>query len=131
LPGAAGELAPPQVVARPDGMRMDIIESSEGGARVAALRGRLDSATAPAAETRLLEMLAGGDRVVADLGEVTYVSSAGLRVLLKAAKMARIAGGGFALAAPQPPVREVLEISGFDKILAIHPSRTEAAGSLG
>ncbi|WP_137178678.1 STAS domain-containing protein [Roseomonas sp. AR75] len=110
---------------------MDITESTAGDIRVAALNGRLDTATAPAVETRLLEMLAGGDRVVADLAAVTYVSSAGLRVLLKAAKMARISGGGFALASPQAAVREVLEISGFDKILEIHGSRDEAAGSFG
>jgi anti-anti-sigma factor len=110
---------------------MDITESTAGNAKVAALRGRLDTATAPAVETRLLEILASGDRVIADLGEVHYVSSAGLRVLLKAAKMARVAGGGFALAAPQASVREVLEISGFDKILEIHATRDAAAAALG
>jgi anti-anti-sigma factor len=110
---------------------MDIIESTAGTAKVAGLRGRLDTATAPAAETRLLEMLADGGRVVVDLAEVHYVSSAGLRVLLKAAKMARVAGGGFAVAGPQPSVREVLEISGFDKILEIHATRDAAAASFG
>jgi anti-anti-sigma factor len=124
LPGAVSNRAA-------DGIEMDITESTAGTAKVAGLRGRLDTATAPAVETRLLELLAGGDRVIADLAEVNYVSSAGLRVLLKAAKMARVAGGGFALAAPQPPVREVLEISGFDKILEIHASRDAAAASLG
>ena len=63
---------------------------------------------------------------MADLGEVHYVSSAGLRVLLKAAKQAKAGGGAFAIASPQAPVREVLEISGFDKILAIHATRDEA-----
>jgi anti-anti-sigma factor len=110
---------------------MDIIESAAGLAKVAGLRGRLDTATAPAAEARLLEMLADGGSVVVDLTDVHYVSSAGLRVLLKAAKMARVAGGGFAVAGPQPPVREVLEISGFDKILAIHPTRDAAAAAIG
>ena len=109
---------------------MDITEISSSGVHVAAMKGRLDTATAPAAEAKLLELLGSGGKVVADLAEVHYVSSAGLRVLLKAAKQAKSSGGGFAVAAPQPPVREVLEISGFDKILAIHPSRDAAVAGL-
>ena len=109
---------------------MDITESAVGDVKVATLKGRLDTATAAAAETRILAMLEGGGKVVADLAEVHYVSSAGLRVLLKAAKQAKAAGGAFALAAPQPPVREVLEISGFDKILGVHASAAAAASAL-
>jgi len=105
---------------------MDITETTIGGVKVAALKGRLDTATAPAAEAKLMGMLEGASKVVADLGEVHYVSSAGLRVLLKAAKQAKAGGGAFAIASPQAPVREVLEISGFDKILAIHATRDEA-----
>lgn len=110
---------------------MDITETTVGAVKVAALKGRLDTATAPAAEAKLLAMLEGAGKVVADLSEVHYVSSAGLRVLLKAAKQAKAGGGAFALASPQAPVREVLEISGFDKILAIHATRPEATASLG
>lgn len=109
---------------------MDITESTEQGVKVAALKGRLDTATAPAAEAKMLALLEGGAKVVADLAEVHYVSSAGLRVLLKAAKQAKAIGGSFAIAAPQAPVREVLEISGFDKILAIHPTRDTALSAL-
>ncbi len=109
---------------------MEITETTAQGVKVAALRGRLDTATAPAVETKLLALIEGGAKVLADLAEVHYVSSAGLRVLLKAAKQAKTAGGTFAISGPQPPVREVLEISGFDKILAIHPSRDTAVGAL-
>ena len=110
---------------------MDITETTAGSIKVAVLKGRLDTATASATEAKLLAMLEGGGKVVADLAEVHYVSSAGLRVLLKAAKQAKQGGGGFAVAAPQAPVREVLEISGFDKILAIQPTREAAAAGLG
>jgi anti-sigma B factor antagonist len=105
---------------------MEITETAMGSARVVALKGRLDSATAPDAEARILATIAAKAPLVADLAGVHYVSSAGLRVLLRAAKESRAQGTGFALAAPQQPVREVLEISGFDKILPIHAS-VEAA----
>jgi anti-anti-sigma factor len=110
---------------------MDITETTSGSVKVAALKGRLDTATAPAAEAKLLSLLDGGGKLVADMAEVHYVSSAGLRVLLKAAKQAKANGGGFAVASPQAPVREVLEISGFDKILAIHGTRDAAVSGLG
>ena len=110
---------------------MHITESTSGAVKIAALRGRLDTATASDVEARLLSLLQGGGKLVADMTEVHYVSSAGLRVLLKAAKNAKAAGGAFALAAPQAPVREVLEISGFDKILTIHPTPDAAVSGLG
>jgi anti-anti-sigma factor len=110
---------------------MDITESTSGSVKVAALKGRLDTATAPAVEAKLLALLEGGGKLVADMAEVHYVSSAGLRVLLKAAKQAKAGGGAFAVSSPQAPVREVLEISGFDKILAIHANREAAVAGLG
>jgi anti-sigma B factor antagonist len=113
-----------------EGSGMQITESTVGGVTIAVMQGRLDTATAPQAETRLLGLFGAGTKLVADLAQVTYISSAGLRVLLKAAKQARQEGGGFALAAPQAPVREVLEISGFDKILPIGATREEAVTAL-
>jgi anti-anti-sigma factor len=104
---------------------MQIAEIKSGAVTIAAFDGRLDTATAAEAEEKLLALLAGGP-VVADLEGVRYVSSAGLRVLLKAAKQAKGAGNSFAVCALQPAVREVFEISGFDKIIPAFPTRAEA-----
>jgi anti-anti-sigma factor len=110
---------------------MEITEGSAGAVKVAGLKGRLDTATAPIAEAALLPMLAGGAKLVLDLGEMHHVSSAGLRVLLKVARDARASGGAVALAAPQAPVRDMLETSGFDRVLPIHATRAEAVAGLG
>lgn len=110
---------------------MEITETAFGAARVIALKGRLDTATAHEAEARISSAMAEKGPLVADLAGVHYVSSAGLRVLLKAAKDAKAAGVPFALAAPQVPVKEVLEVSGFDKILPIHPTVEAAATAIG
>ncbi len=109
---------------------MEMAETSVGGAKVLVLKGRLDTATAHEAEARLAALVEAGGNVAVDLGGVHYVSSAGLRALLKAAKQAKANGAGFALAAPQQAVREVLEISGFDRILGIHPTAEAAAAAL-
>ncbi|MEY2954229.1 MAG: anti-anti-sigma regulatory factor [Pseudomonadota bacterium] len=84
--------------------------------------GRLDGVTAGDAEKQLLNLLAGGaQNVTVNLSELDYVSSAGLRVLLIAAKAAKAKGGSIVLSAPKPSVLEVLKISGFDRIIAIAP----------
>jgi anti-anti-sigma factor len=110
---------------------MDIQESKVGAATVAKIAGRLDTATAPAAQARLLAMLTAGATLVADMTDVGYVSSAGLRVLLTAAKQAKSVGARFGLAAPQDSVREVLAMSGFDRIIQIHATVDAAAGGAG
>lgn len=107
---------------------MEITETTEGGQKIAVLDGRLDTATAAATEAKLTEMLASGG-VIADLSAVRYVSSAGLRVLLKAAKQAKSGGHGFSVVGLQPAVREVFEISGFDKIIPAFATRAEAASA--
>lgn len=105
--------------------KMQISVAKAGEQMVAVISGRLDTATAQAAEDILLPLVENGS-VIADLAEVGYVSSAGLRVLLKAAKQARLTGARFALCGLHQPVREVLEISGFDTMMQIFPSRDAA-----
>jgi anti-anti-sigma factor len=104
---------------------MQIAESKSGSITIAAFAGRLDTATAAAAEQKLMAMLREGG-VVADLAGVKYVSSAGLRVLLKAAKQAKNANVSFSICATQTAVREVFEMSGFDKIIPAYATRDEA-----
>lgn len=81
---------------------------------------RLDAVTAPAVEKDLMGLF-GADVASLDIdfAPVEYVSSAGLRVLLVAAKLAKARGGSVTLRAPRPAVLEVIRISGFDRILSI------------
>jgi anti-anti-sigma factor len=107
---------------------MDIRDYDEGASSVLQLRGRLDAGTAGAVEAKLTAMAGLGRPLVIDLGELSYISSIGLRVLLQAAKRAQAAKLGFALAAPQPPVKEVFHITGLDGILTIHDDLADALG---
>ncbi len=84
------------------------------------LSGRLDGLTAPDHEKALHEALASaGTALTIDLADLSYVSSAGLRVLLSTAKAAKARGTSITLTKPQPSVLEVLRLSGFDTIFAI------------
>ena len=110
---------------------MDIQENKVEGATLVLMSGRLDTGTAPGAQTRLLEILASSSALIVDMTDVGYVSSAGLRVLLTAAKQAKSRGSRFRLIGPQPSVREVLAMSGFDKIIQIHPDLDTAIRAFG
>jgi anti-anti-sigma factor len=91
--------------------------------------GAFDTATAAALEDQVLALIAR-TRVVLDMAQVRFLSSAGLRVLLKASKAAKASGGGFAICGLQPMVREIYEISGFDKIIPAYATRDEAATAI-
>jgi anti-anti-sigma factor len=104
---------------------MQITTLKSGAVTVAVFDGRLDSVTAADAEQTLLGLLQDGD-VVADLELVRYISSAGLRLFLKAAKAAKGRSVGFCVCGSQPVVRDVFEISGFNKVIPAFATRAEA-----
>lgn len=84
--------------------------------------GRLDGDNAGSHEQALLALVndsEGVQQLTVDLSELDYISSAGLRVLLVAAKAAKRKGGTVVLSAPKASILEVLKISGFDKILPV------------
>jgi anti-anti-sigma factor len=110
---------------------MELTTETKGDVAVHRLSGRLDTATSAGAERGILGPLAAGQpRMILDMRDVAYVSSAGLRVVLLAAKQAKAAGGGIALFGLQPAVRDVFDISGFARILAIAPGEAEAEAML-
>ena len=96
---------------------------------IVALSGSLDSATAPEAQKSLDAVLASAKKVVLDFSQLDYISSAGLRVLLGAAKRLRSSGGTLGMFGLNQSVREVFEISGFATILPVYQSEAEALGA--
>jgi len=85
--------------------------------------GRLDSTTSPEFEKGLAEYLKSpASHLLLDFDELDYISSAGLRVVLNAAKVFREVEWRFAACNMQDHVREVFEISGFDSFIAIYDS---------
>ena len=76
--------------------------------------GRLDSASSPELERILGDHLEQGvARVIFDFSDLAYTSSAGLRVVLVAAKKLRPVNGRLVLAGMREAVREIFEVSGF------------------
>ena len=68
--------------------------------------------------------------VVVDFGNLTYLSSAGLRVMLIASRTFKQQNAAFAVCGLSGPVRSVFRISGFDRIIAVHDSRDGALSAM-
>lgn len=90
------------------------IEKGPDGAVV--LNGRLDAAQAPAAQG-FLDQVHGV--VTLDCGQLEYISSAGLGVLLKTQKRLLAAGGKLRLVRLKPHLRDIFTYSGFDQLFEI------------
>src|SRR5215471_19842391 len=88
--------------------------------------GRIDHTTAKAFEDALSPHVAGcaGEEkiLLLDFSGVSFISSAGLRVLMIAAKQCRKQNGKIALAALQPIIQEVFQISRFDSLFELFPT---------
>lgn len=109
---------------------MDLTEEMIGEIVVLGVKGRLDNETAPTLERRLTEAFAGsGRRLVLDLRQLEYISSAGLRVLLLAAKRAEETGSRFVVCGLSGTVQQVFEFGGFLKVFRILASREDAIGA--
>ena len=94
------------------------IEKKPGENTEIVLVGRLDTTTAPELETLLDELLPAAQTLVMDLNKLEYISSAGLRLILKAQK-AMSRKGGMRLKNVPAPVMEVFDITGFADFLSI------------
>ncbi len=113
---------------------MHISQERYGEALVLALAGRIDNSTTEGLKTGLESYVAacrnGGDRLVLDFSKVEYISSVGLRILMLAAKQAREQGGTIVVAALQPVVREIFEISRFNLVFECFESVKDALAKI-
>jgi anti-anti-sigma factor len=106
---------------------MDIVVNKEGVVTTISLKGRLDALTSKQAEEQLLQIVETGERLlVMDLGELSYISSVGLRVLMLLAKRLKTVQGRVVVCSLQESIQQVFEIAGFTTIFGIYASRDEA-----
>ncbi len=108
---------------------MEITQTSDPAFTTVHLNGRLDATTSAQVEATVTAVFQGGAKaLVIDFTRLDYISSAGLRVLLSAAKHAKTAGAKLALFGLSEEVRQIFDISGFTTILPIFPD-ADAAGA--
>ena len=116
-----GDLAADWTIMDTDGLKIQ--GERDGGALTANVAGRVDGSNArdfqDALESAIDESV---EAFTLDLGQLSYISSAGLRVILLVAKTLQRQGGSFSVRSLQDSIREVFEISGFDKIITVEGS---------
>jgi anti-sigma B factor antagonist len=106
---------------------MEIIEENQGGINIYKLNGRLDSNTSQGFEKKIFQAIDDGSKsMIVDFKNLDYISSAGLRVILKATKALKREDGKIMLCDMQDYVKEVFEIAGFDSFLPIVGSMDDA-----
>lgn len=89
--------------------------------------GRLDGSNATEIEAQLLLLLEQDTPgLVIDLSRLDYLSSAGLRTLLRVAEAARLRARTLAIAAPAAPIARVLQLSGFDRLMPVTDTVAQA-----
>lgn len=111
---------------------MTVENSKIGQVLVLSPAGRLDAETSPGLQDQIMGHIDGGDTaILLDLSSLTYVSSAGLRAILVAAKKLQEIGGRFGLCGMNEQIAEVFKVSGFDAILDIHTDQATALAALG
>ena len=96
--------------------------------------GRLDQDSCDAFRTDLMKHVEGaardGGAIVLDLSKLEYISSAGLRCFMLASRQAKSQQGRIFVAALQPMVREIFEISHFNLVFQVFPTVREALAAV-
>lgn len=109
---------------------MEITEKEVNHTLVVSVVGSVDAHTADQVLSYLRERVAGGQScLVFDLGQVDFMSSAGLRVIVDILKKCREQGGDLCLASAHGGVENTLSISGFTRVLKTYPTVEDAVAS--
>lgn len=110
---------------------MDIAITQDADMFVLAIRGRLDAVSAPQLEERLGQWFEqAGKKLIFNLEELDYISSAGLRAFLSTAKKMKALNGKMCMAALRDNVKDVFTISGFIALIPSYDTLGAAKDSL-
>jgi serine/threonine-protein kinase RsbW len=116
-------------VSQPKAVAEDEIRAYEGdnGLWIVAPEGRMDSSAAPHLETALMDLVdAGHHKLVVDLSGVSYISSRGLKSLVKAWRIVQEKGGNLVLSGLNSQVYEVFDTVGFTQVFQMFESVEQA-----
>ena len=97
---------------------LKIAVSNSGAEYTFTVEGRLDTNTSPELEAKINEVIGNANKLIIDLGDLEYISSAGLRVLLGATQVME-GKGEMVVRNVTEAVREVFDLTGFNKLFTI------------
>jgi anti-sigma B factor antagonist len=109
---------------------MQLANRMQGDVMVVTLDGTLDRVTALTVKADLEQIILAHPKILLDLGQMSSMSSAGLRALLLAYRCARSAGVSVALASPPEDLREIMAATGFLEFFAVFDAVETAVEAL-
>jgi anti-anti-sigma factor len=110
---------------------MKLVEATTDDVTVVEVYGRVDSTTAKAFGDRLVGLVHGGaERILVDLQNIVYISSAGFRALLIASKASAERQGKLVLCGVSGEVKRLFEIGAFTELFQIYPTQADGIGRL-
>lgn len=101
---------------------MDVKIRNVGGVHVVELSGELDANTSPVAQQQILPLAREGSRILLDMGGVSFMSSAGLRLLLSTYRRVAEQKGTVALTSLSDDLQETMSMTGFLSFFTIYDS---------
>lgn len=106
---------------------MNIQHTQKSGVDILSFSGNLDTNNSPAAEKEVNRMIdEGSGQILFNFGELNFIASSGLRILLATAKKLKASGGTMYVCSLNETVQEVFDISGFATILNLAADEEEA-----
>jgi anti-sigma B factor antagonist/stage II sporulation protein AA (anti-sigma F factor antagonist) len=106
---------------------IEIKEKTKGDILILSLKGRLDALSTGNAESIVTEQINKGNvKIIFDFAGIDYLSSAGMRLLLRTTKRLRSSDGKLVVCSINHNVMDILKLSGFDSVIEISNSEAEA-----
>ncbi len=106
---------------------VEVQKEKKGSVLVLRLKGRLDAITSSSTEKKIFDLIdSDSNKLLLDFNGVDYLSSAGMRILLSTTKKLKAEGGRLRLCCITNNVMDVLKMSGFDHVLDLYDTETEA-----
>lgn len=109
---------------------MNVNIRAAGDVHVAELSGELDANTSPVAQAAILPLALSGAKIVLDMTNVSFMSSAGLRLLLSTYRQVVAQNGVVALAGLSEDLKDTMSMTGFLSFFSVHDTTDGAVQAL-
>ena len=109
---------------------MEVNITTKNGINIVELAGKLDSSTASDVQDKIIAIIEPGCKLVLDMSKCTFVSSAGLRVLLILFKRLKTNDGKGVVCGLSDEIKDVMEMTGFDDMFDDYPTLDKSIDAL-
>ncbi len=114
-----------------ESVEISISRTTAGNVPIVAVSGEVDVYSAPALQDKIAELIqAGQSTLIVDLGNVSFLDSTGLGVLVEARAATSGAGGSLLVVCSQERILKLFTITGLDGVFTIHPGVGDAVADL-